>query len=191
MPVMTTGSRRSIGIVTLLALLAVTLAVSLAACGSAATPKPSSTAVPDPTASAGSSPAPSASPAPSPSVEASPMPPSPSPSIGQTDTEWGRIWDAVPPSFPTHPDSTTTEVGHASSDQRVVTGTIDAVTTWYQGALESAGYSTEALSGPFEDGSMVIDSVGEPLECRVQVRIGPLGELVVIDILYGSDCPSS
>lgn len=168
------------------------LAVAVAACGSAGTPRPSATVTTSPTASTGSSPAPSPSPASSASGAGSPaVPTSPSPSVGQTDTDWGRIWDAVPPGFPTYPDSKTTDVGGPASGQRVVSASVDEVATWYQSALETAGYSTLGLSGPFEDGSMVLDSVGEPLECHVQVRIGPLGELVLIDILYGADCPFS
>ncbi len=58
-----------------------------------------------------------------------------------------------------------------------------------QVGLAAAGYSTEALSGPSEDGSLVIDSVGTDPACRVQTRIRPLGGTTMITVLYGAACP--
>ncbi len=161
--------------------------VAIAACGSAATPSPSAPLSPSPLASDGASVAPGASS----SSGASPTAGSaaPSPPVGQTDTVWGRIWDEVPASFPVYPGSKTSELGQPATDERTVAGDVDQSTTWYQAALETAGYSTEAVSGPLEDGSMVIDSVGEPPECRVQVRIRPAAEMVIIDIYVGAACP--
>lgn len=191
------GRARGARVTTTLVVLAM-LAASVAACGATTTSAPSPVASPSPAANpttpvpSTSASAPAGSPS-SPSLSSPPESPSaaPSPSVGQTDTDWGRIWDAAPASFPAYPGSTTTEIGHASSDQRIVTGAADEVATWYQEALETAGYSTEAMSGPLEDGSLVIDSVGDPLECRVQVSVRPVAELIVIDILYGADCPST
>ena len=61
------------------------------------------------------------------------------------------------------------------------------VTKWYQGALEQAGYRTEAVSGPFEDGSTVIDSVGATT-CRVQTTIRPLSGTTLVSVRYGAGC---
>jgi len=60
-----------------------------------------------------------------------------------------------------------------------------------QSALAAAGYSTNTLSGPAEDGSLVIDSAGgggDPA-CRVQTRVRPLGGTTMITVLFAAACP--
>ena len=57
-----------------------------------------------------------------------------------------------------------------------------------QGALENATFSTESLSGPLEDGSFVLESVGEG-ECRIQVIVEPMGGLTFVIVRYGAACP--
>ena len=71
----------------------------------------------------------------------------------------------------------------------VVDGATDDVAAQMQRRLGAAGYSTEALSGPFEDGSLVIDSVGPNPACRVQTRVRPLGGTTMITVLFGAACP--
>jgi hypothetical protein len=68
---------------------------------------------------------------------------------------------------------------------------VDAKTVadWMRSKLELASYSTEALSGPLEDGSYVLDSTGPAPGCRVQVSIAPLGGLTTVTVLYGAGCP--
>ena len=115
---------------------------------------------------------------------------SPSPSAPtQTATEWGRIWDALPPGFPVHPGAEPTEgaAGPASA-MLTVPAKVGTAAAWWQTALERAGYSTVAVSGPLEDGSIVIDSAGEG-DCRVQVAITPTGATTTVRILYGAACP--
>ncbi len=113
------------------------------------------------------------------------------PTTGQTDTSWGRIWDALPAGFPRYPGATTADdaTDVPVSAAYALTG-VDAgeVATWVQTNLEVATYSTEALSGPFEDGGYVVDSVGDG-DCRIQTTIAPLGGLVLVTILYGAACP--
>jgi hypothetical protein len=46
------------------------------------------------------------------------------------------------------------------------------------------------MNGPAEDGSIVIDSVGEG-DCRIQTTIAPLGDTTFITVLYGAACPAS
>jgi hypothetical protein len=111
--------------------------------------------------------------------------------VGQTDTEWGRIWDDVPAGFPTYPGST--PANDASSEAvsaryAIVGGDPGEIASWMQAALANAGYSTEALSGPFEDGSHVLDVVGDE-ECRIQTTISPLGRLTFVAVRYGATCP--
>jgi len=114
---------------------------------------------------------------------ASPSPPT------WTATEWGRIWDALPPSFPVHPGAEPIEstTGPASATL-TVPAKVGAAAAWWQPALERAGYSTVAVSGPLEDGSIVIDSTGGG-DCRVQVTITPTGAMTTATILYGAACP--
>jgi hypothetical protein len=67
---------------------------------------------------------------------------------------------------------------------------VATIAPFLQAALEGAGYSTEALSGPFEDGSMTIDSVGpDSLDCRVRTTIAPAGDTTLVTVLFGAACP--
>ena len=111
---------------------------------------------------------------------------------GQTDTDWGPIWDSLPPGFPTYPGSTQSEeaaTGPVSAIYVVPGKDAAAIAVWMQDALEQAAYSTESMSGPLEDGSFVIDSVGEDAECHTEVSIAPLGGTTMLTILYGTGCP--
>jgi hypothetical protein len=111
---------------------------------------------------------------------------------GQTDTDWGRIWDAIPRDFPVY-------TGAVPSDE-IATGPVSAtfaldgaepgpVAAWMQQALERASFSTEGLNGPLEDGSFVLDSTGAD-GCRIQIAVAPLGSVTTITVRYGAACPS-
>ena len=109
--------------------------------------------------------------------------------VTQTDTDWGRIWDAIPAGFPVYPGAVETEVDEPVSAAFTAPGTgPDEIATSLQQQLELATYSTEALSGPLEDGSFVIDSVGDA-GCRIETTVRPAGELTTITVRYGADCP--
>ena len=161
-----------------------TLAVLLAACGSGGqtpAPAPSGTASvePGPTASAvASSPAASA--------------PASAATVTQTDTEWGRIWDAVPPGFPRFPGSVPADGAipdPVSATFSVANDDTAEIAAWMQGALETATFSTESLSGPLEDGSFILESVGDG-DCRLQVAVAPMGGLTFLIVRYGAACPN-
>jgi hypothetical protein len=109
--------------------------------------------------------------------------------LTQTDTDWGRIWDAIPAGFPVYPAAVETDFDEPVS-AAFTSGDTDAqeIATWLQQQLELATYSTEALSGPLEDGSFVIDSVGDA-GCRIETTVIPTGELMTITVRYGADCP--
>lgn len=149
--------------------------------------------------SAGATPVPSAStPAASMAVEASPASPSPSastkpspsPKVTQTDTGWGRIWDAVPASFPLPAGASPVSADRpASGAWSLSSGDPATVTSDLKSALEAAGYSTAGVDGPLEDGSRIIDSVGKPGTCHVQTRVAPLGSTISITVLFGAACP--
>jgi hypothetical protein len=119
-------------------------------------------------------------------------PPSAEPAtVTQTDTEWGRIWDGVPSGFPVYPGSAESEEAGdeaVSATYSVGAGAPDEIATWLQQQLELATFSTEALSGPLEDGSFVIDSVGDA-SCRIETMVKPAGGLTLISVRYGADCP--
>ena len=112
----------------------------------------------------------------------------------QSDSEWGRIWDDVPQGFPTYPGSTLagdTSPEPVSATYAVAGGDDPAqIASWMQSALETATFSTESLSGPLEDGSFVLDSVGDG-ECRIQVVIAPMGGLTFVTVRFGAACPAS
>lgn len=111
---------------------------------------------------------------------------------GQTDTDWGRIWDALPEAFPIFPGATAADdaaVEPASGTFALEDADPRAVASWMQTELERAAYRTEALNGPFEDGSYILELVGAG-QCRIDVAVGPLGGLVAVTVRYGAACPS-
>ena len=164
------------------ALVLVLVALVAAGCVASATATPAVT----PTSTPGATPTTTAT---APASEPGPTA-TPAPSVAQTDTEWGRIWDAVPPSFPVYTGAKPTETGSGpASAEYDVDGTPAAVTDFYRGALEAAGFATEGVDGPLEDGSLVISSTGEPGGCRVRTTVAPLGGTTVVTILFGAECP--
>ena len=127
------------------------------------------------------------------SAEASPA--APSIAVGtQTDTEWGRIWDSVPAGFPRFPGSTIADDAspEPASVRYAIAGGGDPadIASWMQSALETSTFSTQALSGPLEDGSFVLDSVGEG-DCKIRVTVAPMGGLIFVTVLYGAACPNA
>jgi hypothetical protein len=166
-------------------LLLAPLVLAITACGPSGAASPSA-----PPARA--EPSDSGAPAASASTDASAEPSGSAPETGQTDTDWGRIWDAVPAGFPLFPGATPADDASgqpASARYAVQGGDPGAIATWMQDALETATFSTIGMNGPAEDGSWVIDSVGEG-QCQVQTTIAPLGDMTFITVLYGADCPA-
>lgn len=161
-------------------LLAAGLALAVAACGGSATLAPSAA----PTQS-------STLPAPTDVPGGGDRTPAPTP--GTFETAWGTAWDGLPPGFPVPPDALPADPGDPAdgpvSGAFVVGRSPDDVTQLMQTGLAAAGYGTETLSGPFEDGSLVIDSVGKDPQCRVQTRVRGLSGMTMITVLFGAACP--
>jgi hypothetical protein len=62
------------------------------------------------------------------------------------------------------------------------------IATWMQAALEDLSYQTDSLSGPLEDGSFVLEMLGQG-DCRVQVIVVPMGGSTFVTVRYGAACP--
>jgi hypothetical protein len=108
----------------------------------------------------------------------------------QTDTEWGRIWDALPASLPLPPDAVPTETGEGPASGSFAVGdTADHAASFMQTALAGAGFATESLNGPSEDGSYTLNALGEDPACAVQVTARPLSGTTNLIVLYGAACP--
>ena len=165
-----------------------------AACSSI-TPTGSST--PQSTAASATSPSAGMTPSagtPSPATTTVSSPPaSPSPSAirlpTQSTVEWGRIWDALPAAFPRPAGAVPSEIGVPASGVFDLSEDVATAAGVMQGALEAAGFRTEGVSGPLEDGSVVIDSVGAREGCRVQTTIVRHGGVTMMTVLYGASCP--
>lgn len=110
----------------------------------------------------------------------------------QTDTEWGRIWDALPGAFPTYPGASPTETGGGPASAFFDVGAEEPaeVVTFFKTELERAGLSTGSLDGPREDESWEMEASGTFVDtCRVRVTATPMGGTTIVEIMYGSDCP--
>jgi len=121
--------------------------------------------------------------------DASPAPGGSS-TVSQTDTTWGRIWDALPAGFPRYPGAAPADDSSATpaSARYVVAGSEpEVIAAWLQAGMETATFSTD-VSGPLEDGSFTLDSVGDA-GCRIETTIAPLGGMIFVTVLYGADCP--
>lgn len=143
--------------------------------------------------SPGASPGPATPPAPSrPSETDVPTPETtPNPSLpGQTETEWGLIWDAVPATFlvPEGATPAEPETGPASAAYTVPLDRLTArqLAEFYRGGLDERGYSA-SLDGPLEDGSFTVWS-SNGYGCDVRVTILPRGDESLVTVLYGAGC---
>lgn len=108
----------------------------------------------------------------------------------QTDTAWGRIWDAIPGSFPKPPDSQpATETGDIPTSAQVAvrTGTPESIAQFYLDALSAAGYSV-GKDGPLEDGSITV-TASDGYQCRMELSVLPIDVGSLVTVLYGAGCP--
>ena len=166
----------------LVPILVVALAVLAVACGTGATisPRPSAAASVAP---------------PSPAVTAVPGGPA-SPVVGAsvgppttTDTEFGKIYDLLPSTFPRLPGQQPAETGAGpTSGSFAVNTTAAAASKAIQAALTAQGWTVD-VGSPLEDGSIVLEAAHAPPGCKTEVRFTPLSGTVVMSVLYGASCP--
>lgn len=158
-------------------------AAAIAGCVGATSPAPAGSSAP--TGSLVANPSPtvvSTAPAAHPSAPATPT---------TTATSWGRIWDAVPPSFPLPAGAEPTQLtGGSTSGTFSVPAARDAAVDAEVAALRGAGYTVIGVNGPLEDGSRVIDATGAG-GCRTRITVRTMGTLTVVEILVASACPFS
>jgi hypothetical protein len=121
--------------------------------------------------------------------------PTASPKADQTDTDRGRIWDTLPKGFPVYAGATRseeTDIGPATAVLVIEGAKATDVVGWYQEQLTAAGFRTDAMTGPMEDGGFTLDTSGKTTDCRLEVRVVPMGagsDFLAITVMYGADCP--
>jgi ABC-type glycerol-3-phosphate transport system substrate-binding protein len=159
--------------------LAVLALVTLAACAPGPTAEPTNSAAASQPVATGSATAQT-----SPAATAVTLP-------GHSDTSWGRIWDALPPSFPAIPGAQPIEIVgdpvSAAFDLPAAAGDAADVARAFVDALGAAGWTT-TVDGPLEDGSFVVDGARAGTLCVARVQVKPLGGIVALTVLYGADC---
>jgi hypothetical protein len=106
-----------------------------------------------------------------------------------TDTEFGTIFDALPPSFPKLPGQEPGETGSGpTSGSYAVNLSATDARTRIAAALTAAGWAVD-VGSPLEDGTTVLEATHAPAGCRTEVRFTPLSGTVIMSVLYGASCP--
>jgi len=64
----------------------------------------------------------------------------------QSDTEWGRIWDALPPSFPQFPGSLPAQTGAGPASAVLqIPARVEIAADWFGISLEAAGFTIATI----------------------------------------------
>lgn len=162
-------------------ILAPILVIVLVACGNAATGSTSA----GPTARPGSNPTPVPGGPASPIVAASTRLPT------TTNTGFGKIFDALPPSFPKLPGAEPADTGSGpTSGSFAANLSVTDARKIIEVALIAQGW-TVAVGSPLEDGTVVLEAIGATPACKTEVRFTPTSGTVRMAVLYGASCPFS
>ena len=118
-------------------------------------------------------------------------PPTPLPST--TNAEFGRVWDALPPSWPEMPGQSESEIASGASAGLNVNGAPVALAKLLATELERRGWHVD-VGSPLEDGTVVVDATHAPAGCKVEARFS--GDAAASDpgtliVYYGAACPFS
>ena len=116
------------------------------------------------------------------------------PSTGQTDTDWGPIWNDLPPGFPLPPGGEPLEsgAGPVTAAWTIASGAgANPIGTaqFYVDAFSAAGYGG-GREGPLEDGSYTAWA-SNGYGCDILVTATPRAEETLVTVLYGAGCPFS
>jgi hypothetical protein len=110
---------------------------------------------------------------------------------GQSESEWGPIWNAIPPSYPVPEGAVPAEADHGpvSAAYTVATNLAAprAIAVFYRDALEEDGFGGAGLDGPLEDGSFTVWS-SNGYGCNSLVTVLPRGQESFITVLFSALC---
>lgn len=110
---------------------------------------------------------------------------------GQSETDWGPIWNALPPSYPVPEGAEPAEAdsGPVSGAYTVAqdVSTARQLADYYAAALDEAGFGGTGIDGPLEDGSIQVWS-SSGYGCDSIVTILPRGQESLITVLFGALC---
>ena len=84
---------------------------------------------------------------------------------GQTETDWGTIWDTLPADFPMFDGAIPSEesaTGPASAILVVEGVDAASVATWTASRLRDSGYAIDGDTSALEDGSYVLEGPSAP-----------------------------
>jgi hypothetical protein len=129
-----------------------------------------------------------------PSLTPVPGAPGPTPAMtlpAMTETAFGRVWDGVPPSWPTLPGQSESEVGSDASASLVVHGKPEDLARFLRNELVARGWRVD-VGSVLENGSVVVDAIGAAPGCKAQAQFtpnSPGSDDGGVLIYYGAACP--
>jgi hypothetical protein len=107
-----------------------------------------------------------------------------------TETEFGTIFDALPPSFPKLLGQEPAETGAGpTSGSFAANMSVADARKIIEVSLVAQGW-TVAVGSPLEDGTVVLEAKGT-VGCKTEVRFTPRSGTVMMSVLYGAACPFS
>jgi hypothetical protein len=107
-----------------------------------------------------------------------------------TETEFGTIYDSLPPTFPKLPGQAPAPTGAGpTSGSFVANMSVTDARKLIEVSLIAQGWRV-AVGSPLEDGSVVLEATAAG-GCKTEVRLAPMSGTVLMSVLYGASCPFS